>query len=233
MNIIRRILRVGRTYPARWPDPSAVAKVPGTPRIAMALAVVVATAGLAQQAEAADNPRYVGVDYMFAQLRIDDLVFPEDDSFVRTPRYPLRGLMISGGYQFNPHLAVEARVGQSPSKTREWVVHDEDGTEAVPLRVKADLITGGYVKGIMPFDPGRIHAYAMLGYAGAKFRENIDAGPENFALAVSGWESGVSYAVGVELYATSQWGARVEAIRYFSSGTETLQALQLGAVFRF
>lgn len=237
MNIVRRILCIGFTGHARSRTPAAVAHPVRaglrTRRLALALTAAVVAAGGAPQAVAADSPRYIGIDYMFAQLRIDDLVFPEDDSFVRAPRYPLRGLMLSGGYQFNNHLAVEARVGQSPGKTRDWVVQDDTGTETVPLRVKADVITGAYVKGILPVDPGRVHAYAMLGYAGAKFRESADAGPENADLAVSGWESSVSYAVGVELYATSRWGARVEAIRYFSRGSETLDALQIGAVYRF
>jgi hypothetical protein len=101
-------------------------------------------------------------------------------------------LMIRGGEQFSPYLAVEGRLGTNVN-----------GGSAFGYHINAQAIYAGYVKGILPFSP-LISGYALAGLGGADWHRNYpDYNSGDIALSFGvGAEFNLSSAAALDV----EWG---------------------------
>ncbi len=72
-------------------------------------------------------------------------------------------LMLRGGQQFSPYLAVEGRLGTNVS-----------GGSAYGYHINAQAIYAAYVKGMVPFSPW-VSGYVLAGLGGAEWHRNYSA----------------------------------------------------------
>lgn len=141
------------------------------------------------------------------------------------PRVRPVGAGITGGYQFNRHLAVELRGLTARSKTETLGVNGE----GIAFEQKLDYAVTGMLKGILPIGRTDVNAYAVVGATHA--REKIAIPDLEFSGRNS--DTDLSYGVGLEMWATATWGAQVEVTRLYDSGGVQFDALSVGFLFRF
>ena len=144
---------------------------------------------------------------------------------IAIPRVRPVGAGLTGGYQINRHLAVELRGLTARSKTETLTVNGQ----GIGFEQKLDYAVSGMLKGILPIGRTDVNAYAVIGATHA--REKI-AIPE-LEFSGSSTDTDFSYGVGLEMWATSTWGAQLELSRLYDSSGVSFDALSVGFLFRF
>ncbi|MGH8141227.1 MAG: outer membrane beta-barrel protein [Steroidobacteraceae bacterium] len=146
---------------------------------------------LASAAAGAANYGYGGAgDYAAPYLgaSVGQLQYDENNLGQMSPTI----LMIRGGEQFSPYLAVEARLGTNVN-----------GGSAFGYHINAQALYGAYVKGILPFSP-LISGYVLAGLGGAVWHRNYpDYNSGDIALSFGvGAEFNLSSAAALDV----EWG---------------------------
>ncbi len=169
----------------------------------------------------ADGNWHASLDWLYGERKEADL-----PGIVDIPRIRSQGIAVTGGYRFMEYIGVEGRVGTAFSKTSTIAVFGE------PIEVKTslDYFVSAFVKPILPIQRNRINAYALLGVTSFRGRSTFIGFEE---LTDTETNTGFSYGVGLELMATQRWGAKIEALRYYDKDDVSLDAVQLGVLWRF
>jgi opacity protein-like surface antigen len=172
-------------------------------------------------AAAADTGWSASLDWLYGERKEADI-----PGFIDIPRIRSQGFAVTGVYRFIDYFGVEGRVGTAFSKT------STVGIAGVPFEVKTslDYFVSAFIKGILPLQPNRINAYVLVGATSFRGRTTIVGFEE---LTDTETNTGFSYGAGLELMATPKWGAKIEALRYYDKNDVSLDAVQLGVLWRF
>ncbi|MBY5922704.1 porin family protein [Ferrimonas balearica] len=124
-------------------------------------------------------------------------------------------LTVLGGYQFNPYLALEGRVG---------IGMTDDNLEmwSNDVSFELDRYFGGYLVATAPLSDW-VAIYGMAGFTDAKVSAKIDSqkGSES--------DSEFSYGAGLKLYGTENAAFTLEYLVMF----DDIDTLNLGFTYRF
>ncbi|MFM1886428.1 MAG: hypothetical protein RL026_1585 [Pseudomonadota bacterium] len=142
-------------------------------RAVAALGVALLLAGLPGLSEARDAGAYLGGN-------LSRISF--DDTGGTSPHPIAIGMQL--GYDFGPHLALEARGGTGLSG-------DSATVEGIDIDFKVKSFIGGYLRGTLPLSDS-FDVYGLLGYASGKISGSA------MGITVSDSEDDLSWFVGAE-----------------------------------
>ncbi|MBY5993325.1 porin family protein [Ferrimonas balearica] len=125
------------------------------------------------------------------------------------------GLTLLGGYQFNPYLGLEARLG--------FGVSDDSITfMETDIDLELDHYYAGYLVGTLPISDW-VSVYGLLGFADAELTASALGQSESAS------ENDFSYGLGLKLGGTENAAFTLEYV----SLVEDLDSLNLGFTYRF
>ncbi len=126
------------------------------------------------------------------------------------------GLTALGGYQFNPYLALEARIGVGlTDDSLKGMFLDE-------ISLELDRYFGGYLVGTVPLSDW-VAIYGMAGFVDAKISAKMEG------QSVSESDNEFSFGAGLKLYGTESAAFTLEYLVMF----EDVDTLNLGFTYRF
>lgn len=168
------------------------------------------------------NGFYYGIEY--SQMDTD-LTIPDVTSVTGTanPKPSLDTFIFRTGYYFTNFLAVEVHLGTSLSEK------NKIGTTSA----KANNLIGGFIRGNLPLREQNVNLYALLG--ASRIEMKLVAPPLNATstgkTTITG--TGISYAFGIELYATPTTALNIEYNRYLSESAATVNSVSIGFINHF
>lgn len=149
---------------------------------------------------------YVGGAY--SQISDDENGTSEDAS--------LGALFVRGGYQFNPNLALEARLGAGVS---------DDKIEGV--KVELEHMYGAYIKAGTP-TLNRLYPYFLVGWTDVKMKASVP-GDSN-----TDTRGGPSFGLGIDVYITHNISANLEYAELYNKTPDAkIDGLSLGVSYKF
>ncbi len=172
---------------------------------------------------------YVGVNYVALEYEIGRAEFD-------TPV-----LMINAGYQINPYIALEGRLGlgvgdDTVSGTFQNLPIPGVGpiSGSTSLTTEVDNYFGGFVRVGYPVNQ-RFYPYAMLGYGQSKSTAGISTSTNIGSVSVSGSadDSDFAYGIGANIGFSDSLYGKVEYMNYYDEGIEKASGLTVGLEFKF
>jgi opacity protein-like surface antigen len=124
-------------------------------------------------------------------------------------------LFIRGGYQFNPYIAAEARLGTGLDSDK---FHD--------IKTEIEDFIGVYAKAGLPTTIG-LYPYVALGYT----KGELKASGRGFSSKDD--ESDVSLGIGVDYAFDRNFSIGLEYMKYIDTSDYEVSGLSLGANYRF
>ncbi|MBY5993324.1 porin family protein [Ferrimonas balearica] len=121
-----------------------------------------------------------------------------------------------GGYQFNPYLAVEGRIGLG--------VSDDETNEDITIEI--DSYYGLYLTGTLPLSDW-VKVYVLLGATDVNLEQDLDSRSDTFG------STDVTYGVGLSLLATERLAITIEAVQWLDKGDIDVAGLGLGVRYDF
>ncbi|SHI02095.1 porin family protein [Ferrimonas marina] len=121
-----------------------------------------------------------------------------------------------GGYQFNPYLGIETRIGLGLN----------DDTVVDDVEAGIDSYYGLYLTGTWPLTDW-VKLYGLLGAT------NLDLEANDQPSQRSDSATDLSYGVGFSLYATEQLSLNLEVISWVEKGRFDVSALNFGVRYDF
>lgn len=156
----------------------------------------------------AESAPYAGISVSRVQYKEDG--FPKAEPSAISFKY---------GVQFNPNFAVETRLGTGLS--------DGDVTiSGTRVSVGVDSFIGIYLKGIIPVT-NHFAPYGMVGYTNAKLKLKSGAFSETAS------DSDFSYGAGADFPVSKNVSLNLEIARLFSGDGYKVDAVSLGATYKF
>lgn len=156
----------------------------------------------------AESTPYAGISVARVQYKEDG--FPKAEPSAISFKY---------GVQFNPNFAVETRLGTGLS--------DGDvNISGIPVSVGVESFIGIYLKGIIPVG-NRFAPYAMVGYTNAKLK--LKSG----AFSDTASDSDFSYGAGADFPVSKNVSLNLEVARLFTGDGYKVDAVSLGATYKF
>jgi hypothetical protein len=172
-------------------------------KVLLALAILIAPT-----AYAANDGMYVGVNVVRTTYK--------EDGFASVNPVVLAAKL---GKEFNPNFAIEGRVGLG-------VMDDSLTIAGTKIDVEVDNFYGVYAKGILPTG-SKLSPYGLVGYTKGKI--SASAG----GLSASGSDSDISFGVGADVALDKDMILNFEFAKLFGGDGYDVDALSIGASFRF
>jgi len=165
---------------------------------------------------------YFGIEY--ANLNTE-LTIPDATQIggTRVEDPTLDAFVLRVGHYFTNYLAAEFHLGSS--------LTEENGSRTKEAKMRS--LYGLFVKGNFPLHAQNTNLYVLLGgsYSELKLTESPSA--SNLSGITNITASGLSYAFGVELYATPTMAVNIEYVRYLSDDEVDVGGFALGFIKHF
>ncbi|MBY5922703.1 porin family protein [Ferrimonas balearica] len=121
-----------------------------------------------------------------------------------------------GGYQFNPYIGIEGRIGLG--------LTDDEAADGI--HVEIDSYYGLYVTGTLPMGDW-VRLYALVGVTDLSLEEDLDSRSDTFGT------TDLSYGIGLSLLATEQFAITLEAVQWLDKGQFDVAGMSLGVRYDF
>jgi opacity protein-like surface antigen len=197
-----------------------------------ATAMLTAASPAQAQSDTPGRGGYLGIETVNARFSIDSFEPTDEGTVITVPSYDLRGLSLTGGYQFLPNFALEGRLGHFSNRQTVWRWEQENDTRLIPVRAGIDTSVSVLAKGILPLVQNRVQLYGLAGYTRLLISERTPV-QELVGITANGWDHSESLAAGADFYVTGNWGFKLEYSRHYRRSSESFDTTHIGALFRF
>ncbi|MBY6187468.1 porin family protein [Marinobacter hydrocarbonoclasticus] len=121
-----------------------------------------------------------------------------------------------GGYQFNPYIGVEGRIGLGMT--------DDETDENIHIEI--DSYYGLYLTGTLPMGDW-VKVYALVGVTDLSLEQDLDSRSDTFG------SSDLTYGIGLSLLATERLAFTIEAVQWLDKGEFDVAGMSLGLRYDF
>lgn len=165
---------------------------------------------------------YFGINYanLDAEMKIPDIT---QISGTRVEDITLDSFIFRMGHYFTNYLAAEFHLGTSLTE------ESSNGTSEAKMRNLAGL----FIRGNFPLHAQNTNLYVLFGGSYSELRLEQSPSASNLTGITTVTASGLSYAFGVELYATPTMAINLEYVRYLSEDDVELGGYGIGFVKHF
>ncbi|MBW3141430.1 porin family protein [Ferrimonas balearica] len=125
-------------------------------------------------------------------------------------------LHVLGGYQFNPYIGIESRIGLGLA----------DDEAADNIHIEVDSYYGLYLTGTLPMGDW-VRLYALVGVTDLSLEQDLDSQSDTFGT------SDLSYGLGLSLLATERLSFSLEFMQWLDKGEFDVAGMNLGVRYDF